>query len=186
MMKILKTKSFLNNLGKWICMYVGTLLLFATIVTYSKYISKFDGSSDNNKTARFELTLSDNQNENNSNGKTYNISENPVLTYSFKVDASKMDVKSKLKLWLFVDNSFEVTSDAYTKCTQTDDSKCPSKNGKTMYTLGTIDLPTTNELIYEIQVKYIGDPNNLPTDEVSAEEINVVDVGYAVEQVSVN
>lgn len=185
MMKMLKTQSFLNNLGKWICMYVGTLLLFATIVTYSKYISKFDGTSDNNKTARFELTVSDIQNESNSNGKTYNILENPVLTYSFKVDASKMDVRSKLKLWLFVDNSFEVISEAYTKCVQTADSKCPSKSGKTMYTLGTIDLPTTNELIYEIQVKYISDLKNLPTDENNAEEINVVDVGYAVEQVGV-
>ncbi len=36
---LLHSKRFKRNLRKWICMYVGVLLLFTSVVTYSRYVS---------------------------------------------------------------------------------------------------------------------------------------------------
>jgi hypothetical protein len=60
---LLQSKIFRKNLKKWLCMYVGALLLLTTVVTYSKYISKFNMDEDARIT-KFDVTVKNIENEN--------------------------------------------------------------------------------------------------------------------------
>lgn len=60
---LLQSKIFRKNLKKWLCMYVGALLLLTTVVTYSKYISKYNADEDARIT-KFDVTVKNIENEN--------------------------------------------------------------------------------------------------------------------------
>lgn len=60
---LLQSKIFRKNLRKWLCMYVGALLLLTTVVTYSKYISKYNADEDARIT-KFDVTVKNIENEN--------------------------------------------------------------------------------------------------------------------------
>lgn len=60
---LLQSKIFRKNLKKWLCMYVGALLLLTTVVTYSKYISKYNVDEDARIT-KFDVTVKNIENEN--------------------------------------------------------------------------------------------------------------------------
>lgn len=191
---LLQSKKFRKNLGKWLFMYAGVMLLLTTVITYSKYISSFEGK-DNASTARFELSV----NCVNNNGNACDIEDKRLITentpddeltfnYSFVVDTSKMDVKSQLKLLIFIDKSFiiENISTGYneTECVNSNTTTCPTNS--TMYTLDNIYLPTTSDLTFTVRVKYdktkIGELSNY-TDKDKTLTKEVVAVGYKVEQV---
>jgi len=53
---LLQSKIFKKNLKKWLCMYVGALLLLTTVITYSKYVSKFN-VQDNARATAFDVTV---------------------------------------------------------------------------------------------------------------------------------
>ena len=53
---LLQSKIFRKNLKKWLCMYVGALLLLTTVVTYSKYISKYN-VDDDARITKFDVTV---------------------------------------------------------------------------------------------------------------------------------
>lgn len=53
---LLQSKIFRKNLKKWLCMYVGALLLLTTVITYSKYISKFN-VEDNARSTKFDVVV---------------------------------------------------------------------------------------------------------------------------------
>ena len=53
---LLRSKRFRHNLYKWVTMYVGVMLLFTVVVTYSRYMSSLEGS-DQAKVARFEVGI---------------------------------------------------------------------------------------------------------------------------------
>ncbi len=53
---LLHSKIFKKNLKKWLCMYVGALLLLTTVVTYSKYISKYN-VDDEARVTKFDVTI---------------------------------------------------------------------------------------------------------------------------------
>ena len=60
---LLQSKIFRKNLKKWLCMYVGALLLLTTVVTYSKYISKYN-VDDDSRITKFDVTVKNIENEN--------------------------------------------------------------------------------------------------------------------------
>ena len=60
---LLQSKIFRKNLKKWLCMYVGALLLLTTVVTYSKYISKYN-VDDDARITKFDVTVKNIENEN--------------------------------------------------------------------------------------------------------------------------
>ena len=60
---LLQSKIFRKNLKKWLCMYVGALLILTTVVTYSKYISKYNADEDARIT-KFDVTVKNIENEN--------------------------------------------------------------------------------------------------------------------------
>lgn len=191
---LLQSKRFLKNLGKWVCMYAGVMLLLTTVVTYSKYMTSLQ-ANDSASTARFEISLMCVK----SNGKDCNldttavkVEENTVLAYEFSVDTSKMDVKSILKLLTFVDNSFIIENisrdgNVISKrlCENGNGTVCPT-NSK-MYIIDPINLPVVgkDKLTFTVEVKYVGNMNDLSTDITNPTKIeNVLRIGYAVEQAS--
>ena len=72
MKKLLQSRKFRKNLGKWIFMYVICMGLFTTVVTYSKYISKMLSSNDEARVSKFNVKLRYCENENCENGGTDN------------------------------------------------------------------------------------------------------------------
>lgn len=56
MKTLFQSKKFKRNFKKWLCMYVGALLLLTTVVTYSKFISSF-GGSDSARVTKFDVTI---------------------------------------------------------------------------------------------------------------------------------
>ena len=106
---LLQSKKFRKNLSKWLFMYVGVMLLLTTVVTYSKYISKFQGN-DEAKTARFELRMACIDNTGNACpqelSRMVEKGKKMELNYVFDFDPSKLDVKSNLKLLIFVNKWF--------------------------------------------------------------------------------
>lgn len=60
---LLQSKIFRKNLKKWLCMYVGALLLLTTVITYSKYISKYN-VDDDARITKFDVTIKNTENEN--------------------------------------------------------------------------------------------------------------------------
>lgn len=189
---LLQSKIFRKNVGKWLFMYVGVMLLLATVITYSRYISSLQGS-DKASTARFHLNVSctsSNGKDCDSDTDPYPATEDLILAYTFTVDASEIDVKSKLKLMTFIDPSFELisindNSISYQKCVDSSTTKCPDSS--ILYFLDTIDLPNelTESTTFEINVKYKGDINSLSKDPTNPTKFGeVVTIGYAVEQVS--
>lgn len=59
---LLQSKIFRKNLKKWLCMYVGAILLLTTVITYSKYISKYN-VDDEARVTRFDVTIKNIENE---------------------------------------------------------------------------------------------------------------------------
>lgn len=194
---LLQSKKFRKNLGKWLFMYAGVMLLLTTVITYSKYISSFEGK-DNASTARFELSVNCENKVGNQCGDIdlrkiteETPDEDLTFNYTFTVDASKMDVKSKLKLLIFVDKSFIISANStgfdkndLKECVNSDTTTCPTNS--TMYTLGNIDLPLqgSTELTFTVSVLY----DKTKIEELSRDVDNptikeVVAVGYIVEQV---
>lgn len=55
--RLLHNKRFQSNLFKWIFAYVGVLLLFSSVVTYSKYITSLE-QGDTSKPAKFDVKIS--------------------------------------------------------------------------------------------------------------------------------
>ncbi len=191
---LLQSKKFRKNLGKWLFMYAGVMLLLTTVITYSKYISSFNGS-DNASTARFDLSVYcvNNSGDVCDTAILRKITEDTpdnelTFNYSFVVDTTKMDVKSNLKLLIFVDKSFiiEDISTGYNEieCENSDTTTCPENS--TMYILDNIYLPTNFNLTFTMRVKY--DKSKIEeladyTDENNPLSKEVVAIGYKVEQI---
>lgn len=54
---LLHSKRFRKNLKKWLCMYIGAIMLLTTVITYSKYISKYN-VTDNARVTKFDVKIS--------------------------------------------------------------------------------------------------------------------------------
>lgn len=177
---LLHSKKFRNNLRKWLCMYVGVILLLTTVVTYSKYISKFQGNSASN-TAKFQIELE----PINVDESTHLITDS--LTYTFYVDVTNVDVKANLKLLTFVDSSFTIEdiSDGFIE----DVNNETTQQGKQMRVYNaTIPDDFTGRKEFQIKVKYNGSDNKeISTDYNKPTEMkNIITIGYKLEQVSIN
>lgn len=94
---LLHSKTFRTNLKKWLFMYVGTLCIFTSVVTYSKYVSSFK-SDDEGEVARFNIKVEYLNECSNTNNDASCVlpATRPLENYDFyfKVDTSEIDVKS--------------------------------------------------------------------------------------------
>ena len=120
---LLQSKIFRKNLKKWLCMYVGALLLLTTVVTYSKYISKFN-LDDESRVTIFNVSITNRDNNlscedipDNSGlnetkrNCTANIESRPTekMTYEFTVTPD-FEVKTTLVTTVYIPANFKIES----------------------------------------------------------------------------
>ncbi len=111
---LLHSKRFKNNLKKWLFMYVGVMGLLTTVITYSKYMSKFEGSSVAS-VAIFNVDI------NYSDCESTDIKEDginvcqsaikrstSVIDYYFTVDTTGLEVNTLLALTIYVNKDFNI------------------------------------------------------------------------------
>lgn len=106
---LLHSKRFRRNFYKWLSMYVGVMLLFTAVVTYSRYMSQFE-SSDKTKVARFEVGIK-HKNCDNVEGVTCSsgtFRPKSEIEYNFEVDTTKLDVTADFWLTIIVHDDFQI------------------------------------------------------------------------------
>lgn len=119
---LLHSKRFKNNLKKWLFMYICALLVFTTVITYSKYISQY-GVEDAARITKFDVEIENIAIE--GDGYTCNVADNEQKTitctaseetkyrptkdldYTFKL-IPDFEVKTLLTTSIFVPNTFEI------------------------------------------------------------------------------
>lgn len=185
---LLQSKRLRKNLYNWIFMYIGAILLFTSVVTYSRYMSKLI-LSDDSRTAKFDVKIEPKDCDYIQNGSSYycddEIIKNPTdeLKYYFTLDAT-FEVKTDLFLTIKVDERFTLycirefgTSDCISISSA---SSFPVNIENSSDGIGRI-LKT-----YEVTVTNFN-PNNCKEDCAKEDGYyKVVTVGYSAEQVAVN
>lgn len=180
---LLHRKRFKKNLIKWLCMYVGAILLFTNVVTYSKYMSR-QVMKDSSRVARFNIT----KNQRFPVIKDYLPTE--IIKYEFDINYI-FDVKTLLVLKI---NSSD--TDFVIQYINEDDIPLYNVDGSTKNdtittnTDGSINI-TKNELYgtatkkYTIGVKYNYDGNeNKYYDLTSEQLIKKITIAYSAAQIN--
>lgn len=121
---LLHSKRFKKNLRKWLFMYICALLMFTTVITYSKYISQY-GVDDVARITKFDIEVENIAIEDD--GYTCNVADNEQKTitctaseemkyrptkdldYTFKLIPT-FEVKTLLTTSMYVPNTFEIVS----------------------------------------------------------------------------
>ena len=103
---MLHSKLFKKNLVKWLLMYGGVILLFTSVITYSKYVSQMM-SSDSARVAKFIIDIKPNNcvSNNDSNSNIGNVRPTKI-DYYFTVDTSELEVSSDLILNIYLNYNF--------------------------------------------------------------------------------
>lgn len=113
MNSLLHSKRFKKNLFKWLMMYCGVLCMLTIVVTYSRYITTYNGSDDA-RVAKFALDMTYSRIcEGQGIGTTCDIgSTRPeeYLEYDFNIDATKGEVDTLIVANITIDENFEFVS----------------------------------------------------------------------------
>lgn len=180
---LLRSQKFRSKLYKWLFMYVGVMALFATVITYSKYISSFDGN-DEARTAKFYAQIDylgcQSKNESNGSCDAGTFRKTSPIEYRFAVNTTNFEVTTDFALTFIVDSTnFKITK-------LLDESNNKELDISNVID-GKISVPdtikdgvsqNTKKKIsnYTLTVEYIG--NNSLTKEYK----DIVKVGYSAEQ----
>ena len=151
--------------------YVGVMLLFTVVVTYSRYMSSLEGS-DQAKVARFEVgirhkgcqgTLTE---DNVCESGTFR--PNSRIEYNFEVDTTKLEVATDLTLTIIVHSDFQILD-----LTDVDVSKY--SNNRISF-VRSIQVGKENIKDYTLSIMYVGeDIGKTYTDPI-------VSIDYSAEQ----
>ena len=112
MSKLLHSKTFRNNLIKWIMIYVCVMLSTVSVITYSKYISELQSNASSTP-AKFILTVTDGDICSATIPTLCNIEKfktNDSIDYNFTVDTLELEVNTLLVLTINVNSSFNIDS----------------------------------------------------------------------------
>lgn len=117
MNKLLHNKTFRDNLKKWLGLYICTLLVITTVVTYSRYISKMTGKDDA-RVAKFAISIDDKKicssltSDNCIDDIATEFEFKPYddLDYYFTVNTNDLEVKTYVVLDIKADSHFDVES----------------------------------------------------------------------------
>lgn len=103
------SKKFRKNLFKWLFMYFGFLLLFTTVVTYSRYISNLT-TNDYARPAKFNVKVN---NYGICDSSNYNYECNygllrpqDKLEYYFEIDTRELEVSTTFVTLITIDENF--------------------------------------------------------------------------------
>ena len=111
MSRLLHSKTFRNNLFKWLILYVCAILVVTSVVTYSKYMSSMMGQSTG-RAAKFNVGLTKGSICSSTSDVCDLASFKPydTLEYNFSINPAELEVKSNVVLVVNVDSNFDVLS----------------------------------------------------------------------------
>ncbi len=111
---LLHSKKFKKNLFKWLCMYIGVMGLLTTVVTYSKYMTTFEGGNTI-EVAKFNVDIKDikcssaiEEYQNYCNYDAYRPTDE--IEYYFIVDTTGLEVRTQFYLTFYINEDFTLES----------------------------------------------------------------------------
>lgn len=108
---LLHSKTFRENLYKWLILYVGIMLLLTTVITYSRYISKFHGEGDKADAARFHIEIKELNCRNSKTGGSCNLDSywaTEPIEYYFLVDTTDVDISATEFITIKLHSNFDI------------------------------------------------------------------------------
>lgn len=181
MTDLLHSKKFRTNLYKWLLSYTGVMLLLTNVITYSKYISKFE-LKDNARIAKFNVEITSIDTCLDEKEISCNIgSFRPTseIEYNFKVQTD-FEVKTEMTVSIFVNSDFKIQSvvdGAGNLITSCQDKTTCSTPIQTM-------SPGTKTETYKVIIKYAGEETQDGNYTTEKEYAEVVRIGYSASQVT--
>jgi len=106
---LLHSKRFRKNLCKWFVMYACVMAMFATVVTYSKYISNLMNVDEEARVTKFSVhaqTICDANEEEGCNIGSYRPTSK--IEYVFQIDTTELEVKADVDILAVVEERFQV------------------------------------------------------------------------------
>lgn len=103
---LLHSKRFKRNLKRWICMYVGVLVLFTSVVTYSRYVSNLS-LNDEAKVTKFNVNIGKGEASTESGKDPFLPTD--TIYYTFTVTPN-FEVKTLLALTINAEERFIIES----------------------------------------------------------------------------
>ena len=180
MSKLLHSKTFRNNLFKWIMIYICVMLSTFSVITYSKYISGLQGESSA-VPAKFILSVEKGDICSAVNTEACNLEKyKPYedVDYNFSVNTLEMEVKTLLIITINVNDSFNINK------LFVDDQEIDLANsegytvlGNTITITDTVGLNNTYNKNYKVRLSF--DENSSSNSIADALTIN-----YAATQIN--
>lgn len=163
---LLHSRKLKSTLFKWLFCYIGTMLLFTVVVTYSRYITS-KASDDAARTAKFNVTVSEvcygkefvAGGNNYCNNGEFRAKENN--SFYFSIDTSELEVSALLVTTITLNDNFSF-----------------NEVGKEIYvyngTAGAVDSWIPLKELLSSSNEYKVEGNNITiTENISASEGNV-------------
>lgn len=158
---LLHSNKFKKNLKKWLCMYIGALLILTSVVTYSKYISNLSMASDNAKVRRFDVDIYKSDNEGNicsidnlsDKCKIGSYLPTEDMKFYFTVDISVVEVKTEIKLDIAIKEELKDNFKIAKIKNLTNNLDIGVKNGSKEEVKYFVNNAIDNKMIYEVTVK---------------------------------
>ncbi len=190
---MLHSKLFKKNLVKWLLMYGGVILLFTSVITYSKYVSQMM-SSDSARVAKFIIDIKPNNcvSNNDSNCNIGNVRPTKI-DYYFTVDTSELEVSSDLILNIYLNYNFSFFNNN-AEVLEIDGNSIPlEQKGETSIGNNYYEIYQYSDKVnvgnlerkkikkYKVSVKY--NSNNFYTENFTNNIYDIVRVGYSLIQV---
>lgn len=192
---LLQSKRFKQNLYKWLFMYVGVLLLLATVITYSRYIAGLLGSTEEARPARFNVKVEPvDCNAIDKKCNTGNYLFDDEITYAFEVDPSELEANANLAITITSHDDFEIikiVQDNKTICQNVEGSTFCRSNINSSFIDGEIvdeeissNVNTNNhkKLTYQVTVKYKKTEEELIKNNYVYDYNKIVNIGYSAIQ----
>lgn len=203
MKSLLQSKRFRKNLYRWLGMYIGVILLFASVITYSKYMIGFSGK-DNARVAKFNIDVNYNETSGCKPGTTETTClvgkyrPTSKIPYYFTVNTKKIEVRTLFALTINVDSNFEIIELAQLDIGKNETEFKPvdltDKKEENKIILTNTTAPNSgSEIKYRITVRYKGaniliDSEGNPYYEYNTDNIEtigkIVTVDYSAEQLT--
>lgn len=178
---LLHSKKFKKNLYKWIGLYILTIMLFTSVITYSKYISSMK-AIDTARAAKFNVTIQPlyepcKNIDDDTMCDLGTIRPQNTLNYDFYVDTTELEVDSDLVITTVVKEGF-TNLRLYNLETNTLIKTVTDKN---ILSITEEITPNTGKITkYRLVIDYVDQENKVFLKEIDFKDI--VKVGYSAIQ----
>ncbi|MDE6292983.1 MAG: hypothetical protein K2L98_04805 [Bacilli bacterium] len=198
---LVHSKLFKENLKKWLFMYIAVMGLLTSVITYSKYISNFQGNGDEVRSAKFNVKINSLNDGCKMNGDIVacDLGERrptQLINFLIELDVSELEVTTELLTRInLVDDKYSIVSLA--KVDGENENKLFDGNNlsssvsynestKSLVvedTVNAIDTTQSKSIVYKVSVLY-NNSNNTEEYFSSVNSTQVIQVGYTATQIN--